>query len=136
MKLTRLFSLVLILFAIGVSTPLAAQVGGRKKEHRNQRGGGIRLFKRTKSAGHADAFARGGHSRGFLARIFKPKKDGSAWVYKRTNPGLKQNREQGHLFTRNRTKAKRYRDGIIAQQNKRRDATRVRGNHSFSKRKH
>ena len=135
MKITRLFATLLLLLSIGITTPLLAQVGGRKKEHRNQRGGGMRLFKRSKSSGHADSFAKGG-KRGFIARIFGGKKDGSAWVYKRTNPGVKQNREQGQLFTRNRTKAKRYRDGIIAQQNKRRDATRVRGNTSFGKRKH
>jgi len=45
MKLTRLFTLICILLAIGVTTPVIAQVkGGRKKEHRNQRGGGGKLF--------------------------------------------------------------------------------------------
>jgi uncharacterized protein YdeI (BOF family) len=41
MKLTKLFTLVILLLSIGVTTPMMAQVrGGRKKEHRNQRGGG------------------------------------------------------------------------------------------------
>lgn len=68
--------------------------------------------------------------------MFKGNKDGSAWVYKPTKPGLKQRKEQGQLFTRNRTKGKKYRDGLLAQQNRKRSATRVRGNTSFSKRKH
>jgi hypothetical protein len=133
MKLNKLLTLLLILLAIGVTTPIVAQSpGGRKREHRNQRGGG--LFKRSKSAGHADAFAKGGH-KGFLSRIFKGKKDGGAWVYKKTNPGLKQRKEQSKLFSRNRTKNKKYRDGLLAKQNHKRSATRVRGNSSFSKRK-
>ena len=138
MKQSKLFAILFLLFSIGITTPVVAQaVGGRRKEHRNQRGGGgLRLFKRSKSGGHADAFAKGGHKRGFIARLFGGKKDGSAWVYKKTKPGLKQRKEQGQLFTRNRTKNKKYRDGILAQQNRKRSATRVRGNSSFSKRKH
>ncbi|MBP8034377.1 MAG: hypothetical protein KAZ71_07245 [Bacteroidia bacterium] len=125
-----------MLLAIGVTTPMIAQVkGGRKKEHRNQRGGGGKLFGH-KSKGNASAFAKGKNKRGFLARLFKGNKDGSAWVYHKTKPGIKQRREQPKLFSRNRTKGKRFTDGIIAQQNKRRSSTRVRGNQSFSKRKH
>lgn len=136
MKLSKLFSILFILFAIGATTPIMAQsIGGRKREHRNQRRGGGKLFKRQRSSGNADAFARGGHKRGFLARLFKGNKDGSAWVYRKTNPGAKQKREQGQLFTRNRTKAKKYRDGILARQNHQRASSRVRGNTSFSKRK-
>lgn len=136
MKLTKLFTLLFLLLSIGVTTPMMAQVrGGRKKEHRNQRGGGGKLFG-SKSKGNANAFAKGGGKRGFLARIFKGKKDGSAWVYHKTNPGKKQKKEQHKLFTRNRTKGKRFTDGIIAQQNRERSARRVRGNNSFSHRKH
>lgn len=135
MKLNKLLTLILILLAIGVTTPIVAQSpGGRKREHRNQRGGGS-LFKRNKSAGHADAFAKG-HKKGFLSKLFKGKKNGGAWVYKKTNPGLKQRKEQAQLFSRNRTKNKKYRDGILAKQNHKRSATRVRGSASFSKRKH
>lgn len=136
MKLTKLFAFVFLLFAIGVTTPLVAQVkGGRKKEHRNQRGGGSKLFGK-KNKGNANAFAKGNSKRGFLSRVFKGNKSGSAWVYKKTRPGVKQNREQPKLFSRNRTKGKRFTDGIIAQQNKKRSNSRVRGNQSFSKRKH
>ena len=137
MKLSKLFTLVFLLLAIGVTTPLVAQVeGGRKKEHRNQRGGGGKLFGGKKSKGNASAFAKGKSKRGFLARLFKGNKDGCAWVYHKTKPGIKQKKEQPKLFSRNRTKGKRFTDGIIAQQNKRRSSTRVRGNQSFSKRKH
>ncbi len=136
MKLTKLFTLVFLLLAIGVTTPVLAQVkGGRKKEHRNQRGGG-KLFGH-KSKGNASAFAKGGHKKGFLARVFKGNsKSNGPWVYRKTKPGIKQRKEHPKLFSRNRTKGKRFTDGIIAQQNKRRSATRVRGNASFSKRKH
>lgn len=136
MKLTKLFSLVVLLLSIAVTTPMFSQVkGGRKKEHRNQRGGGGKLFG-GKSKGNASAFAKGGHKKGFLARIFKGNKSNGPWVYHKTNPGKKQNKEQPRLFSRNRTKGKRFTDGIIAQQNRERSSRRVRGNSSFSKRKH
>ena len=135
MKFIRLFSILFLLLTIGITTPLVAQVtGGRKKEHRNQRGGG-KLFG-PKSRGNAGAFATGGHKKGFLARIFKGNKSGGPWVYHKTNPGKKQKKEQPKLFSRNRTKGKRFTDGIIAQQNKKRSSSRVRGNSSFSKKKH
>ena len=74
MKLTKLFTLVILLLSIGVTTPMMAQVrGGRKKEHRNQRGGGGKLFG-GKSRGNANSFAKGGHKKNFLARIFKGNK--------------------------------------------------------------
>lgn len=118
-----------------MSTASIAQTGGRKKEHRNQRSrGGFKLFSRPKSGGHADAFAKGGRKKGFFARIFKGNKSGGAWVYKKTNPGAKQNREQAQLFKRSRTKNKTYRDGILASQNKRRAANRS-SSRNFSKRK-
>ena len=125
MKLSKLFAILILLLSIGVTTPLLAQVkGGRKKEHRNQRSGGGKLFG-AKSKGNASAFANGGHKRG-----------GSAWVYHKTKPGIKQRKEQPQLFSRNRTKGKLFTDGIIAQQNRRRSSTRVRGNVNFSKKKH
>jgi hypothetical protein len=136
MNLTKLFPVLVLLFSISITTPLMAQVrGGRKKEHRNQRGGGGKLFG-GKSKGNASAFAKGGRKKGFIARLFKGNKSGSAWVYHKTKPGIKQKREQPKLFTRNRTKGKRFTDGIIAQQNRQRSVRRVRGNSSFSKKKH
>ncbi|MDF2448559.1 MAG: hypothetical protein K0R26_1063 [Bacteroidota bacterium] len=136
MKLTRLFTLIFLLIAIGVTTPLVAQVkGGRKREHRNQRGGGHKLFG-NKSKGNASAFAKGGKKKGFIARALKGNKSNGPWVYRKTNPGIKQKKEQPKLFSRNRTKGKRFTDGIIAQQNRKRANTRVRGNSTFSKKKH
>ena len=122
MNFSKLLIVSLLLASFGLTNSVIAQTGGRKKEHRNQRGGGG-LFNRKKSSGHADSFAKGG-KKGFLARIFKSKKSSNSWVYKKTNPGLKQNREQAHLFSRNRTRAKKYRDGVLASQNKRRMADR------------
>lgn len=130
MNVSKLITVLVLLLCFGATTSVMAQ--GRKKEHRNQRGGGFRL---KKSGGHADAFAKGGKKGGFLSKVFKKNKNGSAWVYKKTKPGMKQNKEQPKLFTRNRTKSKKYRDGVIARQNRQRSSTRVRGSSSFSKAK-
>ena len=136
MKFINFLIVLFLLIFIGISTPTIAQVkGGRKKEHRNQRGGGFKLFG-NKSRGNAQAFAKGHRSRGIIARVLYGKKSGSSWVYHKTNPGKKQNREQSKLFSRNRTKGKRFTDGIIASQNKRRTSHRVHGNQSFTHRKH
>lgn len=123
MKFGNIFTIITILLCIGITTPMMAQTGGRKKEHRNQRGGGS-IFKRKKSGGHADAFAKGGQKKGFLARLFKGKKSSGGWVYHKTNPGTKQNKEQSKLFSRFRTKNKRYRDGVLANQNRKRASSR------------
>ena len=131
MKFSKIFTVAFILFCIGITTPIVAQSGGRKKEHRNQRGG-FKLFHRTKSGGHADSFAKGGSKKGFFARIFKGKKDGGAWVYHKTKPGTKQRKEQSKLFARFRTKNKRYTDGMLSIQNKQREGSRKR---NFNKRK-
>jgi hypothetical protein len=122
MKFNKIFAVIFTLVCFVITTPILAQSGGRKKEHRNQRGGGG-LFKRKKSGGHADSFAKGGKG-GFFSRIFKSKKSGGAWVYHKTNPGTKQNREQSRLFKRFRTKNKRYTDGVLANQNKKREGRR------------
>jgi hypothetical protein len=135
MKFNNLFVVFVLLMSFCASTSIMAQTGGRKKEHRNQRSGGS-IFHRKKSGGHADAFAKGGSKKSFFARIFKGKKSGGPWVYKKTNPGIKQKKEQPRLFSRNRTKSKRYRDGVLANQNKKRASTRTRGNSSFGKKKH
>ena len=136
MNFFKIFPIIILLLSLGVTTPILSQVkGGRKKEHRNQRGGGFKLFG-NKGRGNANAFAKGHHSKGFIARVFNGNKNGSTWVYRKTNPGKKQNREQSKLFSRNRTKGKRFTDGIIAQQNRKRTKTRVRGNATFSHKKH
>ena len=110
----------------GLVTNFYAQTGGKKREHRNQRRGSSK-FRGAKSAGNADAFARGG-KRG------KSRKTG-AWVYRPTPSSRKMNKEQRFIFTRYRTKGKRQRDGILTKQNSERSHRRVRGNKVFHKRK-
>lgn len=128
----KLFTVFFVLCCFALTTNLSAQTGGRRKEHRNQRGGGS-IFKRKKSGGHADAFAKG-NRKGFFARIFKSKGNGKGpWVYHKTRPGVKQNKEQSRLFSRFRTKNKKYRDGLLAKQNKKRAANR--GKTNFTKKR-
>lgn len=136
MNVYKYFSFFLLLLFC-VSTSIVAQSrGGRKKEHHNQIGGKRNSFKHKKSSGHADSFAKGGNKKGFFARVFNRKKTNGPWVYRKTNPGLKQNAEQLRLFSRNRTNSKKYSDGVLANQNKKRAASRNRGSASFGKRKH
>lgn len=129
----RILFIVALILGLGISNNSYAQAGGRKKEHRNQRRSGG-LFKRTRSAGNADRFAKGAGRKGVFARLFK--KDRPAWTYHATNPGRKQNREQRQLFSRFRTKGKRYKDGIQAKQNSDRSRKRVRGNSTFNHKKY
>lgn len=117
------------MFAVGTFTDAVAQ--GRKREHKNQRRGGgggkrkIHKFSGKKSGG------------GLFSRMFSGKKRiPGGWVYKPTRPGKKQNREQHHLFTRYRTKNKKYKDGIQARLNRERARKRSRGNAVFHKRKY
>jgi hypothetical protein len=122
--------LIFALFAgFLLSIDSIAQSGGRRREHRNQRAS-MHLF-RNKSQGHADKFAKGAGRKGIFARLFK--KDRPAWVYHPTNPGKTQKRESRQLFSRYRTKGKKYREGILAKQNAERSRNRSRGNGSFHK---
>lgn len=116
---------------------MAQAKGGKKKEHTNQRKSSFKNGIKTgkKSKGNADLFARGGKGNSLLYRMFH-KKPTSSWVYKPTKPGKKQDREQPHLFTRFRTKNKKYKDGVSARQNASRSKKRVRGNAVFHKRKY
>ncbi len=117
-----------MLFAVGTFTDAYAQ--GRKREHKNQRRGGGGKRKSHK-------FSGGKSSGGFFARVFSGKRRiPGGWVYKPTRPGKKQNMEQRHLFTRYRTKNKRYKDGIQARLNRERAKKRVRGNATFHKRRY
>jgi hypothetical protein len=130
--LKKFFLIIALLFGFGISNDFYAQKGGRKREHRNQRSGG--MFKRQRSAGNADNFAKGAGRKGIFARIFK--KDNPSWVYHPTRPGKTQNREQRYLFSRYRTKGKQYREGIVARQNIERAKKRTHGNATFGKRKY
>jgi hypothetical protein len=124
-RLKRLVLILTLFLFSGLVTEVYSQTGGRKREHRNQRRGSSKFGK--KSAGNADAFARGG-------RRGKSRK-GGAWVYRPTPTSKKQRKEQKYIFTRYRTKGKRQRDGILASQNGERSKRRVRGNKVFHKKK-
>ncbi len=112
---------------------LSAQTGGKKREHRNQRGGKFHLF--SKNKGNANAFAKGGKKKkGFLARVFSGQKvTAGGWIYYKT-PGS--HRNDHSLFHRFRTKNKVFKDKLQARINKQRARKRVRGNNVFSKRKY
>jgi hypothetical protein len=127
-KLKRITLILLLLFLTGMATEFYAQTGGRKREHRNQRRGSSK-FRGAKSAGNADAFARGGTNKR------NSRKKSTAWVYGPTPTSKKQRKEQKYLFSRYRTKGKKYRDGILARQDADRSKRRVRGNKVFHKRK-
>lgn len=136
--LKKVLIIVILLFGFGITSHVSAQSkGGRKREHKNQRrGGGLFGSGRKHSGGHADLFARGGKKRSFFAKVFSGKKvTAGGWVYKPTRPGKKQNSEQHHLFTRFRTKNKKYKDTMQARINKARSKSRVHGNAVFAKRK-
>lgn len=123
----RLILIITLLFAVGTFTDAVAQ--GRKREHKNQRrsGGG-------KRKGHSFSGKKSG---GLFSGLFSGKKRiAGGWVYKPTRPGKKQNREQHHLFTRYRTKNKKYKDGIQARLNRERARKRNRGNATFHRRKY
>ncbi len=135
MNLVRIFSIFILFVSVCQTSSIVAQsIGGRKKERRNQHGNS--MFHRKRSAGNADAFARGGKKRGLIARLFKKKSQNGPWVYRTTATSLKQKKEQPHLFHRNRTIAKRGRDKTLFNQNKKRVSHRIRGSATFGKRRH
>lgn len=124
-----LFTLIGLIVCISLS----AQTGGKKREHRNQRGGKFHLF--SKSKGNANAFAKGSKKKkGFFARLFSGEKvTAGGWIYHKT-PGSHKNDHS--LFHRYRTKNKIFKDKLQAKINKQRAKKRVRGNKTFSKRKY
>jgi hypothetical protein len=124
----------LIIVGLIISLSLSAQTGGKKREHRNQRGGGFHLFK--KSRGNAGAFAKGRSTKkkGFLARILSGERvTAGGWVYHKT-PGS--HKTDHSLFHRFRTKNKVYKDKLQARINKQRAKNRKRGNAVFFRRKY
>ncbi len=127
----KIILIITLLFSFCISNTYLAQSGGRKREHKNQRRGS--LFKRNRSGGNADKFSRSTGRKGIFARLFR--KDKPAWVYHPTRSGRVQKRETRHLFTRYRTKGRKYQEGILAKQNSDRARRRVRGNSTFHSRK-
>lgn len=124
---------LLIIAGLLIVFSVSAQSGGKKREHRNQRGGGFHLFQKSK--GNANAFAKSKHhKKGFLARLFSGEKvTAGGWVYHKT-PGS--HKTDHSLFHRFRTKNKVFKDKLQARINKQRSKNRVRGNSVFSKRKY
>lgn len=137
--MSRKILFIFLFVVVGLTTPIVAQVvGGRQKEHKNQRGGGLKsIFKRTKSKGNADSFAGKKRGQGFFSKLFQRNQGHSQgpWVYKPTKMDVKQKKEQEHLFKRARTKNKVYREGLLAKQNNSRSSGRNRGVFSFQKKK-
>ncbi len=131
--LKKIIFIFALLLGLGISNEYYSQSGGRRKEHRNQRRGASRSFGK-RSAGNADKFAQGAGRKGFFSRLFAKKQ--GAWVYHPTNAGKKQNKEAPHLFSRYRTKGRKYHSGILAKQNSDRSRKRVKGNKSFSRNKY
>jgi len=126
--------ILLLLTFLFIVTGLSAQTGGKKREHKNQRGKGkFLLF--SKSKGNAHKFARGGvRKKSFLARIFSGEKiTAGGWIYHKT-PGS--HRDDHSLFHRYRAKNKVFRDKLQAKINKQRAKNRKRGNDYFYKRKY
>ncbi len=117
----KLALLIILLFTFSLSNVYVAQTGGRKREHKNQKGG-------------SKGFSRSSGRKGVFARMFR--KDKPAWVYHSTKSGRAQVRETRHLFSRYRTKGKRYKDGILAKQNAERARKRVKGNSTFHHRRY
>ena len=73
-KLKKYRYILFLLAGIFISTNFFAQVGGRKKEHKNQSKRAFSLFKGKRRAGNAHIFARGGrHSKS---------KSGAKWTMK------------------------------------------------------
>lgn len=129
----RFLVILVILFGLFSSVEAIAQSGGRKKEHRNQRRGGSKLFRKSRSKGNANAFAHG--SRGnFFQRLFHKKQP--AWVYHSTKSNTRSRNENRFLFKRNRTKGRKSNESILARQNAERSKKRSRGNAVFHKRKY
>jgi hypothetical protein len=119
---------ILLLLGIFISTDFFAQVGGRRKEHKNQSKRAFSLFKGKHRAGNAHIFARGGrHSK---------TKSGSKWTMKHSNTAKISFRGQKYLFSRFRTKSKANNHAFLARQNKQRAKKRVIGNKVFHRKKY
>lgn len=124
--------LLFIFFAIILGSTVYAQSGGKKREHRNQRGGGFHLF--SKKRGNASAFASHKRKNRWIARIFRGERvTAGGWVYHKS-PGS--HKTDHTLFHRFRTKNKVFKDKLQARINKQRAKNRKRGNSTFSKRKY
>jgi len=133
-SLKKILIIFFLLGGILISTDYVAQTGGKQREGAATRKRAKFSFKRKKSAGNADKFARSKGRKGLFSRLFK--KDQPAWVYR--NSGTKKSnwKENRFLFSRHRSQGK-IDNGIYQEKEKsKRSRRRDRGNESFSKRKH
>ncbi len=127
-KLKKYRYILFLLAGIFISTNFFAQVGGRKKEHKNQSKRAFSLFKGKRRAGNAHIFARGGrHSK---------TKSGAKWTMKHSNTAKISFRGQKYLFSRFRTKSKVNNHAFLARQNKQRAKKRIVGNKVFHRKRY
>jgi len=135
MRLNKVLVILFLLFGMFISSDFYAQSGGRRKEHKNQRRSSRIFQSGVTSRGNADAFARGAGRTSLFKRLFKNDR-APAWVMHHRKEIKAQRKDNGALFTRYRTKGKRYRAGILAKQNSDRARTRKRGNKTFATKKY
>jgi hypothetical protein len=133
--LKRLFLIFLLIFAFGVPLESLSQSGGRQREKGSRRRASL-SFKRTRSAGHADQFARGSRNKkSIFAKLFR-KKDPPAWQYRASGSPKKNWRDNKFLFSRHRTPGKVGNDVYLDKQRAKRDRHRVRGNDAGGSKKY
>jgi hypothetical protein len=130
--LKKFLIIALLFFGFGFSNVYLAQTGGKKREHRNHKRGGS--FKRHKSAGHADEFARGGGRKSMFSRLFK--KSRPTWSPKGRTTDRSRYADNSKLFSRFRTKGKQFNEMVLSKRNADRARKRVRGNKTFSRKKY
>jgi hypothetical protein len=129
--LKKLLIIIFLLLGIGFSNEYLAQSGGRKKERRNQR---KLSFRRKRSAGNADEFARGGRPKNIFARLFNKRRP--ALKARSSPPDKSRYNDNSKLFSRYRTKGKQYNTQVLAKRNADRARKRSHGNKSFSRKKY
>jgi hypothetical protein len=121
-----------VFFILGTQSVFAQ--AGKKKERSNQkRSSAAGLFKKNKSAGHSDAFARSDR-KGFFARLFGKTK--GPWVYRTSRSYRHEAHGTRISFSRQWTKRKKLYFAILQKQNAYRAKHRVHGNKVFHKKKY
>jgi len=136
LKLNNFRKVFIVLFLLGgvlLPQDIYGQTGGRKREGRTSKRGKLSL-KRTKSAGHADEFARSKGRKNIFSRIFR--RDQQSWDNRPTGNKKSNWRENKFLFSRHRSQGVIDNSVYQDRQNAKRARKRDRGNASFSSKKH
>ena len=116
--------------ALAVPDATYAQTGGRKREGGVKKKTTFSLFKRNKSKGHADEFARGNSGRRtFWSKLFR--KDRPAWQYRKSGSVRTNHKENRFLFFRFRSKGREENAMTQDRQNRTRARNREHGNRVF-----